>query len=209
MTIDPDSLIRWSDGPILAKRRSPATVLLKIPKAIEMKKVVVVGGGFAGLNLAKQLTGSEHYEVVLVDRNNYHFFPPLLYQISTAFIEASNISYPFRKLFQKRKNVRFYMGSLVNVIPETNTLVTDNGELHYDYLVLAMGTETNFFGNENVIKHGLPMKTIDEGLNIRNHILLNLEKAIRSPLPADRAKHASIVIAGGGPTGVEMAGMIA
>lgn len=174
-----------------------------------MKKVVIVGGGFAGLNLAKQLSGSEHYEVVVVDRNNYHFFPPLLYQISTAFIEASNISYPFRKMFQNRENIRFYMGSLLNVVPESNTVVTDNGVINYDYLVLAMGTETNFFGNENVIKYALPMKTIDEGLNIRNHILLNLEKAIRSPLPADRSRLATIVIAGGGPTGVEMAGMMA
>ncbi len=145
-----------------------------------MKRIVIVGGGFAGLNLAKKLTGSRHFEVIVVDRNNYHFFPPLLYQVSTAFIEASNISYPFRKLFQERDNIRFYMGSLVRIVPETHTIETDSGHLSYDYLVLAMGTETNFFGNENIIKNALPMKTIDEAINIRNHILLRLEEAVRS-----------------------------
>ena len=135
------------------------------------KKIIIVCGGFAGLNLAKKLSNNQRFEVTVVDRNNYHFFPPLLYQVSTAFVEPSNISYPFRKLFQDRKNIRFYMGKLIRVIPETNTIETNNGNLDYDYLVLAMGTETNFFGNENVMNNALPMKTIDEALNIRNHIL--------------------------------------
>ncbi len=174
-----------------------------------MKKIIIIGGGFAGLNLAKKLTGSKHYEVTLVDKNNYHFFPPLLYQVSTAFIEASTISYPFRKLFQERDNIRFYMGSLLKIIPEENRIETDTGSLIYHYLVLAMGTETNFFGNQNVIKHALPMKTIDEALNIRNHILLRLEEAIRATTLEDKMRLANIVIAGGGPTGVEMAGMLA
>jgi NADH dehydrogenase len=174
-----------------------------------MKKVIIVGGGFAGLNLAKRLSGREEFDVLVVDRNNYHFFPPLLYQVSTAFIEASNISYPFRKMFQERKNIRFFMGSLLNVQPATNTLETDNGTLTYDYLVLAMGTETNFFGNQNVIRNALPMKTIDDALHIRNHILLHIEEAIRSPALADKERLSSIVIAGGGPTGVELAGMMA
>ena len=141
-----------------------------------MKKIIIVGGGFAGLNLAKKLSRTDDFEVIIVDRNNYHFFPPLLYQVSTAFIEPSNISYPFRRLFQNRKNIRFFMGDLSRVVPETNTIETDNGNLVYDYLVLAMGTETNFFGNENVIKNALPMKTIDDALHIRNHILLCLEE---------------------------------
>ena len=173
------------------------------------KKIIIVGGGFAGLNLAKKLSNNRSFDVTVVDRNNYHFFPPLLYQVSTAFVEASNISYPFRKLFQDRKNIRFYMGKLVRVIPEINMIETNTGKLSYDYLVLAMGTETNFFGNENVINNALPMKTIDEALHIRNHVLLRLEEAVRSTSLMDKEKLANIVIAGGGPTGVEMAGMIA
>ncbi len=174
-----------------------------------LKKLVIVGGGFAGLNLAKKLSESKHYQVVLVDKNNYHFFPPLLYQVSTAFIEASNISYPFRRMFQNKPNLSFYMGSLLNINSEQNTIDTDNGTLSYDYLILAMGTETNFFGIENVKKSALPMKTIDDALYLRNHILLMLEEAVRSPDPKERERLGNIVIAGGGPTGVEIAGMLA
>lgn len=173
------------------------------------KRMIILGGGFAGLQLAKKLSGSKHFDVIIVDRNNYHFFPPLLYQVSTAFIEPSNISYPYRKMFQRWKNIRFYMGELVKVDTEINTIETDNGSLNYDYLVLAMGTESNFFGNENVMKSALPMKTIDEALNIRNHILLRLEEAVRSNCLYEKKRLSNIVIAGGGPTGVEMAGMIA
>jgi NADH:ubiquinone reductase (H+-translocating) len=173
------------------------------------KRIIIVGGGFAGLTLAKKLTNDRHFEVIVVDVNNYHFFPPLLYQVSTAFIEPSNISYPYRKLFQGRKNLRFHMGKLIKIIPETNTIETDSGSLNFDYLILAMGTETNFFGNENIKQHALPMKTIDDALNLRNHILLQMEKAVHSGIISDRRKAASIVIAGGGPTGVEMAGMLA
>jgi len=174
-----------------------------------MKKIIIVGGGFAGLSLAKKLSGITYFEVIVLDRNNYHFFPPLLYQVSTAFIEPSNISYPFRRLFQKRKNIRFFMGDLTRVVPGTNTIETDNGNLVYDYLVLAMGTETNFFRNKNIIKNALPMKTIDDALNIRNHILLCLEESARSASLLDKEKLGNIVIAGGGPTGIEMAGMLA
>jgi NADH dehydrogenase len=173
------------------------------------KRIIIVGGGFAGVQLAKKLSGSRHFEVIIVDRNNYHFFPPLLYQVSTAFIEPSNISYPFRKMFQGKENIRFYMGELVNVDADNNTINTSNGSLIYDYLVLAMGTESNFFGNENIMKNALPMKTVDEALNIRNHVLLHLEEAVRSTSTDERERLSNIVIAGGGPTGVEMAGMIA
>ncbi|MBT1707241.1 NAD(P)/FAD-dependent oxidoreductase [Fulvivirgaceae bacterium PWU5] len=172
-------------------------------------RLVVVGGGFAGINLAKKLAGKDQFKVTIVDKNNYHFFPPLLYQVSTAFIEASNISYPFRKLFQERDNIRFHMGSLIKVNPESNTIETDTGILSYDYLVLALGTETNFFGNPNVMRCGLPMKTIDDALNIRNHVLLRLEEAVRATALEDKARLSNIVVAGGGPTGVEMVGMMA
>lgn len=174
-----------------------------------MKRIVIVGGGFAGLNLAKKLSGNKHFEVTVVDINNYHFFPPLLYQVATAFIEPSNISYPFRKLFQGRNNIRFHMGSLLKVNPATNTIQIDSGELNYDYLVLAMGTETNFFGNKNIISNALPMKSIDDALRIRNHILVCLEKAVRAKSVSERVRLANIVIAGGGSTGVEMSGMLA
>lgn len=173
-------------------------------------KILIVGGGFAGLNLAKKLSRHKDVSVTLVDRNNYHFFPPLLYQVSTSFIEASNITYPFRRMFQGNNNLRFYLGELIRIHPETNSIDTDTGSLEYDYLILAMGSETNYFGMENVKKNALPMKTIDDALNLRNHILMNLEKVVRmrSDSP-DADKFRNIVIAGGGPTGVEIAGMLA
>ncbi|HYK76251.1 MAG TPA: NAD(P)/FAD-dependent oxidoreductase [Daejeonella sp.] len=173
------------------------------------KKIVLVGGGFAGINLIKRLSNNPNFHITLVDKNNYHFFPPLLYQVSTAFIEPSNISYPFRRMFQKKHNLRFYMGSLLKVDAENNRIETDKGILEYDYLVLAMGTETNYFGMENVKDNACPMKTITDAVNLRNHLLLNMEKAVRTNDLQEKEKHLNIVIAGGGPTGVEIAGMLA
>jgi NADH dehydrogenase len=175
---------------------------------MNMKRIVIIGGGFAGLNLAKRLSKKGQHQIILVDRNNYHFFPPLLYQVGTAFIESSNISYPFRKMFHGR-NIRFFMGELQYIDPVGKKVSTDNGTLDYDILVLAMGTETNFFGNQRVKKFALPMKTIDDALELRNHVLLQLEKSVRATSPADRIRYSNIVIAGGGPTGVELAGMLA
>src|SRR5579862_6408985 len=172
-------------------------------------KVVVVGGGFAGINLAKKLSGNKDIDVTIVDRNNYNFFPPLLYQVSTAFIEPSNISYPFRRLFQMQRNLRFYLGSLERVLTDSSAIETSNGRLEYDCLVLAMGTETNYFGLENIRENALPMKSIDNALNLRNHILINMEKVTRAKDPDERKKLLTIVVAGGGPTGVEISGMIA
>ncbi len=172
-------------------------------------KVVIVGGGFAGLNLAKKLAYRKDIQITLVDKNNYNFFPPLLYQVSTSFIEASNISYPFRRMFQSRPNFRFYLGALTHINTEANIIETDTGDVEYDYLVLAMGTETNYFGMENVKKNALPMKTIDDALNMRNHLLMNMEKIVRMPDGSEREKLQNIVIAGGGPTGVEVSGMLA
>ncbi|GEN74579.1 NAD(P)/FAD-dependent oxidoreductase [Chryseobacterium hagamense] len=173
------------------------------------KHIVIVGGGFAGINLIKSMVNDKRFRITLVDKNNYHFFPPLIYQVATSFIEASNISYPFRKMISKYKNVNFHMGSLVKVDHENNTLETDHGTLQYDYLVLAMGTETNYFGMENVKKCSLSMKTIDEALYLRNYMLLTLEEAARNKDIKKAQKLQNIVIAGGGPTGVELAGMIA
>ena len=175
----------------------------------EIKKVVVVGGGFAGINFIKSLADDKRFQITLVDVNNYHFFPPLIYQVATAFIEPSNISYPFRRMFQEKTNLRFHMGCLVKVNPEANTIETNTGTLDYDYLVLAVGTETNFFGMENVKRHAMPMKTINDALNLRNTLLLNMEKAVRATTSGERDRDLNIVIAGGGPTGVEVSGMLA
>jgi len=173
------------------------------------KHILIVGGGFAGINLIKSLKNDKRFKITLVDKNNYHFFPPLIYQVATSFIEASNISYPFRKLFSNNRNVKFHMGSLLRVNPENKTIDTDTGTLGYDYLVLALGTESNFFGMENVKKCALPMKNIEEALYLRNHILLTLEEAARNKDIKQAEKLQNIVIAGGGPTGVELAGMLA
>ncbi len=175
----------------------------------KFKNVIIVGGGFAGIRLAKDLAKDDRFHITLVDINNYHFFPPLLYQVATAFIEASNISYPFRRMFQNQDNIRFYMGTLLEVDPASQTIVTSTGTLEYDYLVLSLGTETNYFGMENVKNNSVPMKNITDALNLRNHLLLTMEKAVRAQEREEKRKLLNIVIAGGGPTGVEIAGMLA
>jgi NADH dehydrogenase len=175
----------------------------------QKKKLVIIGGGFGGINLIKHLQKDARFDITLVDRNNYHFFPPLLYQVSTSFIEPSNISYPFRRMFQDRGHVHFFMGALLGIDPAANQVHTDHGSLGYDILVLAMGTETNYFGMENLRQRALPMKTIDDALNLRNQLLLNVEEAARTTDPVEKAKRLNIVIAGGGATGVEISGMIA
>ncbi|SHH34292.1 NADH dehydrogenase [Chryseolinea serpens] len=173
------------------------------------KHVVVVGGGFAGINLAQQLYNNPHFRVTVVDQNNYNFFPPLLYQVATGFLETSNISFPFRKLFQGKSNTSFRLGELQKIVPEEKKIVLSSGDLSYDYLVLATGTETNFFGLENVKKHALPMKTVNDAIEMRNYLLQAAEKATVISDPGERRKFGSIVIAGGGPTGVEISGMLA
>ncbi len=173
------------------------------------QKVVIAGGGFAGINLALKLSNKTGFHVTLVDKNNYNFFPPLLYQVATGFLEVSSISYPFRKLFQKKKNISFRLGELREVVPEKNKILLSNGELFYDYLVIATGADVNYFGSENIRNNALPMKTIDDALDIRNYILQMLEEATIADNAAEKEKLSTIVIAGGGPTGVEIAGMLA
>ncbi|OKS86031.1 NAD(P)/FAD-dependent oxidoreductase [Mucilaginibacter polytrichastri] len=172
-------------------------------------KIVIIGGGFAGVNLANGLAGNRHIEVLLVDKNNYHLFPPLLYQVATSFIEASNISYPFRKMLQHKKNVRYYQGTLQEIQTDKQLVLTTHGVISYDVLVLAMGTETNYFGSESLKKNSMPMKTVNDAHNLRNHMLINMERAARENSEVQRTKLMNLVIAGGGPTGVELAGMIA
>ncbi len=172
------------------------------------KKLVVVGGGFAGLELVKRLGNSPKFQITLVDSNNYNFFPPLIYQVSTGFMEPSAISYPFRKILRNLKSVRFRLGALEQVVPEENKIVLNNGSLDYDILVMATGTESNFFGNKNIERLSLPMKTISDALSLRNVILTRFDRATRIDDPAERKKHLSFVIAGAGPTGVELSGIL-
>jgi NADH dehydrogenase len=175
---------------------------------IGAKRIVVIGGGFAGVNFAQNVAKNKNYQVTLVDKNNYNYFPPLLYQVSTSFLEPSSISYPFRKLFRK-DNIRFRMGEPVKIDPVTQTVYLQDGDLTYDYLVFASGAKTNFFGNENIARNAIPMKTIDDGLKMRNALLQTLERAAITKDPAERKKLLTIVVAGGGPTGVEVSGMLA
>ena len=171
--------------------------------------IVIIGGGFAGINLAKDLTNYKGIEVTLVDKNNYNFFPPLIYQVATAFLEPSSISYPFRKFFAGKKNLQFRLGELQKVVPAENKIILNNGELQYDQLVFATGAETSYFGMENVKKNAIPMKTLNDAIEMRNALLKNLEKAAITKDIHERRKYLTIVVAGGGPTGVEVSGMFA
>lgn len=173
------------------------------------KKVVIIGGGFAGVNLAKKLSGNKSFDITLVDKNNYNFFPPLLYQVATGYLETSNITYPFRKLFRGKKNFMFRLGELEEVLPEQKQVILSTGPVNYDYLVFATGCETNYFGMDNVAKHAIPMKTVADALQMRNTLLERLEEASRSADPVERKKLLTVVVAGGGPTGVEISGMFA
>jgi NADH dehydrogenase len=171
--------------------------------------IVIIGGGFAGINLAKALSNEKGITVTLVDKNNYNFFPPLIYQVATAFLEPSSISYPFRKFFAGKKNLQFRLGELLKVISNENKVILNNGELVYDQLVFATGAETSYFGMENVRKNAIPMKTLNDAIEMRNTLLKNLEKAAICKDIRKRRKLLTIVVAGGGPTGVEVSGMFA
>ena len=177
-----------------------------LPKT-DKKRVVIVGGGFGGLKLANKLRNSD-FQVVLVDRNNYHQFPPLIYQIASAGIEPSSISFPFRKIFQKRSNFFFRMAEVRSVFPEQNILQTSIGKVRYDYLVLAAGTTTNFFGNKNVEENAIPMKNVSEAMGLPNALLENFERALTCASETERQELLNVVIVGGGATGVEVAGAL-
>ncbi len=173
------------------------------------KRVVIIGGGFAGINFIKRISQNDKCEVTLVDLNNYNFFPPLLYQVATGFLEPSSISYPFRKFLRSKPNVHFRMAELKQVVTEENKVILSNGELVYDVLIMATGAVTNFFGMENVRQHAIPMKTLSDALAMRNLLLKRLEEATRTTDPELKAKLLSVVVAGAGPTGVEVSGMFA
>lgn len=175
----------------------------------DQKTIVIVGGGFAGLELIKCLSNDKRFNIILVDTNNYNFFAPLIYQVSTGFMEPSAVSYPFRKILHKHNNVGFRLGTLEEIVPEENKVVLNNGSFNYDMLVLATGAETNYFGNKNIEKNSLPMKTISDALLLRNVILTRLDRATRMKDHAHRRRHLTFVIAGAGPTGVELSGIFA
>ena len=174
-----------------------------------MKRVVIIGGGFAGLALAKGLAGSTGFQVTLVDRNNYSFFPPLLYQVATGYLEPSSICYPYRRLWRNKGNISFLMAEFLKVDVQTKKVLFSTGEVDYDYLVFAAGTRTNYFELSNVQEAARPMKTLDDALNLRNHFLQVMEQAARARDDNERKKLMTIVVAGAGPTGVEVSGMLA
>src|SRR5215813_10375412 len=172
-------------------------------------KVVIVGAGFGGLKLARKLNNKPGFEVILIDKVNYHQFQPLLYQVATAALDASNISFPLRKVFQKSKNVRIRMAEVKEIIPSEHKVITNHEEIDYDVLVLATGTETNFFGNHQLSENAFPMKSTVEALQLRHKLIRNFEEALLVKDPEELQRLMNIVIVGGGPTGVELSGALA
>lgn len=171
-------------------------------------RIVVVGGGFAGLALVEGLKNKD-VQVVLLDRNNFHQFSPLFYQVATSGLEPDSIVFPFRKQLKGYKNVSFRLAEVIEIETTSNTVITDKGKLTYDYLVLATGTKTNYFGMKEVEENSLGMKDIRDSLNIRHMTLQNLEKAAITCDDDERQALTNFVIVGGGPAGVEMAGALA
>lgn len=170
-------------------------------------KVIIVGGGFGGIELAKKLK-NEDVQVMMLDRHNYHTFQPLLYQVATGGLEADSIAFPLRKIFKHQKNFLFRNACVEEIIPERKAIKTTIGEISYDFLVIATGSDTNFFGSKELEHYTMPMKTIPEALNLRSMILQNLELAVIEPDPIKKAGLLNFVIVGGGPTGVELSGSI-
>lgn len=169
------------------------------------KRVVIIGGGFAGISLAKKLRDLKA-QVVLIDKHNYHTFQPLLYQVSTGGLEPDSIAYPIRKILNKLRNFHFRWATVEMINPKTSTIFTDIGTLTFDYLVLATGTKTNFFGNSEIQMHAMPMKNVPQSLNIRSLMLQNFEEADDCGDPKERLALLNFCIIGAGPTGVELAG---
>lgn len=177
---------------------------MNIPET-SLKRIVIIGGGFGGLKLAKKLA-SKFFQVVLLDRHNYHTFQPLLYQVATAGLEPDSIAHAIRTIFSKKENFYFRITNVDKINPDTQTIETKIGNLHYDFLVIATGSETNYYGNKNIERNAMPMKTIPEALDLRSLILQNLELALLTNDLDERYRLMNYVIVGGGPTGVELAG---
>ncbi|PRD48598.1 NAD(P)/FAD-dependent oxidoreductase [Sphingobacterium haloxyli] len=171
-------------------------------------RVIIIGGGFGGVEVARSLKDKE-VEVLLIDRNNFHTFQPLMYQVATGTLAADAISFPIRKMFKSQQNFRFRMADVTEIDHAQKIVKTSVGDYDYDYLVIATGATSNFFGNKQVEKYALPMKSIHEALNIRSYVLQNLEEAVLRKNYHDRERFLNFVVVGGGPTGVELSGAIA
>lgn len=172
-------------------------------------KLIIIGAGFGGLKLARELSNKPGFEITLIDKFNYHQFQPLFYQVATAGLDASNISFPLRKVFHNSKNVRYRMALVQKVDSINNKIVTDIGEFEYDNLVIATGADTNFFENVNMQANAFPMKSTVEALQLRHRILHNFEDAVTCKDAVDLQRLLNVVVVGGGPTGVELSGAIA
>ena len=186
------------------------TIFIVIKSFVKMstkKKIIVVGAGFAGLKLAQRLNNTE-YDILLLDKHNYHQFQPLMYQVATARLEPTSVSFPLRKVFQKSKNVKIRVTEVVSVDTQNKIVTTTLGDYNYDYLIIAFGCTSNFFGNQNIEKYSYPMKSIPEALQLRNHILQNFEDVLIAK-PEEIEGLMNFVIVGGGPTGVELSGALA
>lgn len=181
--------------------------VINIPET-NFPRIVIVGAGFAGITLARKLVKYD-FQVVLIDKNNYHQFQPLLYQVAMAGLEPSSISFPLRKIFQGDKNMHIRIGSLLKVVPENNMIETDLGICYYDHLVIAIGAKTNFHGNKDIELNAFSLKSVSESIYLRNHIIKDYENAVVTRDYDTRQGYIDTVIVGGGPTGVEMAGALA
>lgn len=179
---------------------------INVPE-VNIPRVVIIGCGFGGLELAKQLKKTE-VQIVLLDKNNYHTFQPLLYQVATAGLEADSIAFPIRKIFKGQRQFHFRMGEVQQILTSENKLLTSIGELKYDYLVIATGSTTNYFGNKEFEKNAMPMKSVTEALNLRSLILQNFEQALLTKNISEQEALMTFVVVGGGPTGVELAGAL-
>jgi NADH dehydrogenase len=171
------------------------------------EKIIIIGGGFAGLHLARKLNNT-NFEVLLIDRQNHHQFQPLFYQVATARLEPASISFPFRKIFQRSPNIQIRLTEVKRVVPQEKRIETGIGSFDYDKLVIATGCKTNFFGNTRMSELALSMKNTEEAIHIRNKVLLNFERIISAP-DNEKEAYENIVIVGAGPTGVELAGAFA
>ncbi|MBY0487928.1 MAG: NAD(P)/FAD-dependent oxidoreductase [Flavobacteriaceae bacterium] len=180
---------------------------MNIPNS-DKKRVVIIGAGFAGLSIAKKLR-NQNLQVVLIDKHNYHTFQPLLYQVATGGLEAGSIAYPIRKVIQQYKDFYFRLTSVKEIDTANQKIISEIGDLHYDYLIIATGSKTNYFGNKEIERNSMSMKTIPQSLNIRSLILENFEQAVLTTDQADKDALINFVLVGGGPTGVELAGALA
>jgi len=180
---------------------------ISVPKSYK-PRLVIIGGGFAGINLAKKID-TRHFQVVMLDRNNYHTFQPLLYQVATAGLEPDSIAGPLRQILEEQHDFYFRMARVTSINPDENRLTTMVGDLDYDYLVIANGTKTNFFGNPDFAESTFPLKQVPHALDLRSQLLQNFEKAVMTEDQHERQSLLNVVIVGAGPTGVEVAGALA